>query len=72
MLQYYLINLQKKFVDSGELRYIRSITFDDDFKEEPCCTLILNKTFVEQNPITAAKLVEAHKEASNWIEDKQI
>lgn len=61
----------KKFVDSGELRSIRSITFDDDFKEEPCCTLILNKTFVEQNPITAAKLVEAHKEASNWIEDNK-
>ena len=23
----------KKFVDSGELRYIRSITFDDDLKK---------------------------------------
>lgn len=62
----------KKFVDKGELRSIRSITFDDDFKDEPCCTLILNKTFVEQNPITAAKLIAAHKEASDWIEENKL
>ena len=62
----------KKFVDKGELRSIRSITFDDDFKDEPCCTLILNKTFVEQNPITAAKLIAGHKEASDWIEENKL
>lgn len=61
----------KKFVDQGIIRPIRSITFDDDFKVEPCCVLILNKDFVEQNPITAAKLTIAHKEASDWIEDNK-
>lgn len=61
----------KKFIDKGELKVIRSITFDVDFKDEPCCVLILNKTFVEKNPITAAKLVKSHKEASCWIEDNK-
>ncbi len=61
----------KKFVDQGVIRSIRSITFDDDFKNEPCCVLILNKKFVEENPITAAKLTMAHKEASDWIEDNK-
>lgn len=61
----------KKFVDQGVIRSIRSITFDDDFKVEPCCVLILNKKFVEENPITAAKLTKAHKDASDWIEDNK-
>lgn len=61
----------KKFVDQGIIRPIRSITFDEDFKVEPCCVLILNKDFVEQNPITAAKLTKAHKEASDWIEENK-
>lgn len=61
----------QKFVDQGILRPIRSITFDDDFKTEPCCVLILNKQFVEENPITAAKLTKAHKEASDWIEENK-
>lgn len=61
----------KKFVDQGILRPIRSITFDEDFKVEPCCVLILNKDFVEQNPITAAKLTKAHKAASDWIEENK-
>ena len=61
----------QKFVDEGILRPIRSITTDDDFKVEPCCVLILNKKFVEENPITAAKLTKAHKEASDWIEENK-
>lgn len=58
----------QKFIDQGIIRPIRSITYDDDFKIEPCCVLILNKDFVEKNPITAAKLTLAHKEASAWLE----
>lgn len=61
----------KKFVDQGVIRSIRSITFDEDFKTEPCCVLILNKKFVEENPITAAKITNAHKKASNWVEDNK-
>ena len=57
----------QKFVDQGIIRPIRSITTDDDFKIEPCCVLILNKKFVEENPITAAKLTKAHKEALSLI-----
>lgn len=58
----------KKFADQGVIRPIRSITFDEDFKVEPCCLLILNREFVEKNPITAAKITKAHKEASEWVE----
>ncbi|MEL3913600.1 ABC transporter substrate-binding protein [Treponema pedis] len=61
----------QQFIDNGTLRAIRSITFDDDFKIEPCCILILNKDFVEQNPITAAKITKAHKEASYWMEENK-
>lgn len=61
----------KKFVDQGILRPIRSITFDDDFKTEPCCVLMVNKDFVEKNPITAAKLTKAYIEASAWLEDNK-
>lgn len=59
----------KEFIEKGVIRAIRSITWDDDFKIEPCCVLILNKKFVEENPITAAKITEAHKQASDWVED---
>lgn len=59
----------QQFIDNGTLRAIRSITFDDDFKTEPCCVLILNKDFLEKNPITAAKITQAHKEASYWMEE---
>lgn len=59
----------KEFIDKGIIRPIRSITWDDDFKIEPCCVLILNKKFVEENPITAAKITEAHRQASEWVED---
>ena len=59
----------KKFIDDGVIRAIRSITWDEDFKVEPCCVLILNKKFVEENPITAAKMTEAHRQASEWVEE---
>ena len=59
----------KQFIDRGIIRAIRSITFDDDFKNEPCCVLILNKKFVEENPITSAKITRAHKQASKWLQE---
>lgn len=57
-----------KFVDQGILRPIRSITTDDDFKEEPCCAFAVNADFLEENPITVKKMVRATAKASAWID----
>lgn len=61
----------KKFVDDGTLRYIRSITWDPDFAEEPCCVMAINSDFMKANPITSKKLTRAFRAASNWIEDNK-
>lgn len=55
------------FVEDGTLKVIRSLTFDQDFANEPCCVHAFNKTFVEENPITAKKMTKAVKEASIFI-----
>lgn len=57
----------KKFLDSGTLRIIRSLTFDDDFNGEACCIHATSLDFYEQNPITVKKLTRAHEAASKWI-----
>lgn len=46
---------------------IRSITFDDDFKDETCCIYAISKNIVENSPITARKLTQAHENARKWI-----
>ncbi len=53
--------------EDGTLRIIRSITFDDDFKDETCCVFAISKNIVENNPITARKLTKAHENARKWI-----
>lgn len=57
-----------KFVEQGIIRAIRSITTDDDFKEEPCCAFAVNPDFLEKNPITVKKMVRATAKASAWID----
>lgn len=61
-------NFAYQFVKNGTLRSIRSITWDEDFKDEPCCVVALNKSFTEENPITAKKLARATAKASAWID----
>ncbi|GAA4178563.1 ABC transporter substrate-binding protein [Gryllotalpicola koreensis] len=34
--------------------------------DEPCCAVVLNNTFVSQDPVTAAKLVTAWAQGSRW------
>lgn len=53
-------------VKDGTLRIIRSITYDDDFTNEPCCVLCMNNDFREENPIMAKKIVECVKKADQW------
>lgn len=57
----------KKFLDSGELRILRSLTFDEDFKQEACCIHAVNLDFYNENPVTVKKLTRAHEAASAWM-----
>ena len=57
----------QKFLENGTLRIIRSITFDDDFKDETCCVFAVSKAICENSPITAKKLTRAHENARKWI-----
>lgn len=59
----------EKFVEDGTLKYIRSLTYDEDFMDEPCCVHALNKTFIEENPITARKITEVLSETSLYIDE---
>ncbi len=59
----------KQFLDNGTLRIIRSMTFDQDFREETCCVHAVALDFYEQNPITVKKLTRAHEAASAWMSD---
>lgn len=55
------------FLDKGELRIIRSLTFDEDFKTETCCIHAVHLDFYNANPITVKKLTRAHEKASAWM-----
>lgn len=57
----------EKFVNEGKIKMIRSLTYDDDFKKEPCCVYAFNKTFEEENPITAKKMTKVLFEVSDFI-----
>lgn len=61
----------EKFVEDGTLRVIRSLTWDEDFKVEPCCIHALNREFVKNNPITAKKITLAIKQTAYWIEENK-
>ena len=59
----------EKFMAEGKIKIIRSLTFDEDFKQEPCCVHAFNKTFAQQNPITVKKMTAAIKDVSNWVQN---
>ena len=57
----------QKFLADGTLRVIRSLTFDDDFKDETCCIHAVASALCEDSPITVKKLTRAHERARQWI-----
>lgn len=59
----------KKFVDDGTLKYIRSITWDDDFKDETCCVLAMNGTFVKENPVMSQVMTQCVMDAYMWMSE---
>ena len=58
-----------KFVEDGTLKRIRSLSFDEDFKNEACCVNALNGDFVRENPLMAKAYNEAVLSTQKWIED---
>lgn len=59
----------EKFVNDGKIKMIRSLTYDDDFKLEPCCVYAFNKTFAKENPITAKKITKVLFRVSDYIQN---
>ncbi|MFO3665973.1 ABC transporter substrate-binding protein [Anaerococcus sp. ENR0831] len=58
-----------KFVEDGTIKRIRSLSFDEDFKNEACCVNALNGDFVRENPLMAKAYNEAVLTTQKWIED---
>ena len=52
---------------SGQLKWLRSITWDEDFQDEPCCVTVLNKDFIKENPLMAKYITKAVYEAQAWM-----
>ncbi|MBQ1271193.1 MAG: ABC transporter substrate-binding protein, partial [Clostridia bacterium] len=52
---------------SGQLKYLRSITWDEDFQDEPCCVTVMNKDFIKENPLMAKYITKAVYEAQAWM-----
>lgn len=57
----------QKFLKDGTLRVVRSITTDEDFKNETCCIYAVAKDLCENSPITVKKMTRAHEKAKEWI-----
>lgn len=55
-------------VQDGTLRRVRSL-LDDDFGVEPCCVIIINSKFMDENPITSKKLIECVKKAHDYMRE---
>ena len=53
-------------VKEGKLRAVRSL-LDSDFQDENCCVLAMNRTFVQENPVHAKKIVQAVQKAHSWM-----
>ncbi len=61
----------EKFVKDGTIRYIRSLTYDGDFRTEPCCVHAFNGDFLKDNPKTAAKVARAIMRGKEWTENNK-
>ena len=63
--------LSKAWVDNGEVRQIRSLTTDDDFKDEACCVLGIAGSFLDENPAASYKITKAVYKASLWLSESE-
>lgn len=63
--------LGAKWNANGDVKQIRSLTTDDDFKDEACCVLGISGTFLEKNPIASYKITKAVYNASVWLSESE-
>lgn len=56
-------------VKEGKLKCIRSL-LDEDFQDENCCVIAMNRTFVHDNPVISKKIVQAVQKAHSWMRVK--
>ncbi len=52
----------------GKLKCIRSL-LDEDFADENCCVISMNRTYVQENPVHAKKIVQAVQKAHSWMRE---
>lgn len=52
---------------AGKLKWLRSITWDEDFTDEPCCVTVMNKDFIKENPLMAKYITKAINRAQSYI-----
>ena len=55
-------------VKDGKLRAVRSL-LDSDFADENCCVISMNRTFVQENPVHAKKIVQAVQKAHSYMRE---
>ena len=53
-------------VKEGKLRCVRSL-LDTDFQDNNCCVITMNRTFVQENPIHAKKVIQAVQKAHSFM-----
>ena len=55
-------------VKEGKLKCIRSL-LDEDFQDENCCVIAMNRTFVQENPVISKKITQAVQKAHAWMRE---
>lgn len=55
-------------VKDGTLKCVRSL-LDDDFADENCCVIAMNRTFTKENPVISKKIVQAVQKAHAYMRD---
>jgi NitT/TauT family transport system substrate-binding protein len=63
--------LAEKWVQEGQVRRIRSLTFDKDFVDESCCVMGISGKFLNENPVTSEKITRAIYKASLWLNESE-
>ena len=61
--------LGEMWVEQGKVKRIRTITHDEDFKEDICCLWFANGTFREENPVTSYKITRAINKVKTHMEE---
>lgn len=55
-------------VKEGKLKCIRSL-LDEDFADENCCVVAMNRTFTQENPVISKKIVQAVQKAHSYLRE---